>query len=201
MSAAPDLDPYLHDPNRWGVSLAQSAELMLPCLDATGARSVVEVGAFAGDLTRVLVHWARESGATVAAVDPSPQEGLVALDREHPSLELIRETSLEALPRIPLPDAIVIDGDHNYFTVGEELRLIAERAPRAPSRYCSSTTCAGRTRRRDDYFAAEAIPAEHATRSPATAAASSPGDPGAAPRRAAVPELGGARGRRRATGC
>ena len=38
--------------------MAQSAELMLPCLDAAGARSVVEVGAFAGDLTRVLVDWA-----------------------------------------------------------------------------------------------------------------------------------------------
>ena len=50
-----DFDPYLNDPERWGVSLAQSAEIMLPCLDAAGARSVVEVGAFAGDLTRVLV--------------------------------------------------------------------------------------------------------------------------------------------------
>ena len=44
-------DPYRNDPQRWGVSLAQSAEIMLPCLDAAAARSVVEVGAFAGDLT------------------------------------------------------------------------------------------------------------------------------------------------------
>ena len=27
-----------------------------------------------------------------------------------------------------LPDAVVIDGDHNYFTLSEELRLIAELA-------------------------------------------------------------------------
>ena len=52
-------DPFLNDPDRWGVSMAQHAELMLPCLDAAGVRSIVEVGAFAGDLTRVLVEWAR----------------------------------------------------------------------------------------------------------------------------------------------
>ena len=55
---------------------------MLPCLDAVGARSVVEVGAFAGDLTRLLVDWAAESGARVAAIDPSPQDQLVQLDRD-----------------------------------------------------------------------------------------------------------------------
>ena len=31
----PEFDPYLNDPERWGVSLAQMAELMLPCLDAS----------------------------------------------------------------------------------------------------------------------------------------------------------------------
>ena len=36
------------------------AEMMLPCLDAVGARSIVEVGAFAGDLTMLLVDWAAE---------------------------------------------------------------------------------------------------------------------------------------------
>ena len=76
---------------------------MLPCLDAAGARSVVEIGAYAGDLTRVLVDWASGSGARVGAVDPSPQDGLIALARAHSELELIHETSLEALPRIELP--------------------------------------------------------------------------------------------------
>jgi len=55
LSTPPRFDPYDHDPDRWGVSLSHAAELMLPCLDAAGVRSVVEVGAFAGDLTRVLV--------------------------------------------------------------------------------------------------------------------------------------------------
>ena len=40
-------DPYATDPTRWAHSMAHHAALMLPCLDATGARLVVEIGAFA----------------------------------------------------------------------------------------------------------------------------------------------------------
>src|SRR5947208_16209753 len=54
-----DLDPYLHDPLQWGASMAHHAELLRACLHAVGARSVVEVGAYAGDLTRVLADWAQ----------------------------------------------------------------------------------------------------------------------------------------------
>ena len=35
-------------------------------------------------------------------------------------------------PTFELTDAVIIDGDHNYFTVSEELRLIAERAGDGP---------------------------------------------------------------------
>jgi Methyltransferase domain len=154
-------DPYLNDPERWGVSMAQMAELMLPCLEAAGARSVVEVGAFAGDLTRVLVDWADTSGARVAAVDPSPQDGLVQLAADHAELELIRQTSLEALPNLPLPDAVIIDGDHNYYTVSEELRLIGARADGADLPLLLFHDVAWPHGRRDDYFEPAAIPDDY----------------------------------------
>src|SRR3954453_10715230 len=125
---------------------------MLPCLEAAGVRSVVEVGAFAGDLTRVLVAWAAGAGATVGAIDPSPQPGLVELAERHPELELIRETSLEALPRIPLPDAVVIDGDHNWYTVLEELRGIGDRGGGAELPLILFHDVCWPHARRDDYF-------------------------------------------------
>lgn len=157
MSDAPHLDPYHSDPDRWGTSLAQVQEIMRPVLDAAGVTSIVEVGAFAGDLTRVLVDWAAASGATVGAVDPSPQPGLVQLAEERPQVALVRETSLEALTHVDLPDAFVIDGDHNYWTVGEELRLIAERAGDAVPLLLFHDVCWPHARR-DDYFDAEQVP-------------------------------------------
>jgi hypothetical protein len=156
--SGPDFDPYSHDPDRWGTSLAQSAELMLPCLNAAGVRSIVEIGAFAGDLTRVLAAWAEGAGATVAAIDPLPQPDLVALAEGNSGVELVRETSLDALPHIPMPDAIVVDGDHNYFTVREELRIIGERAPGAELPLLLFHDVCWPHGRRDDYYTPEAIP-------------------------------------------
>jgi hypothetical protein len=190
-------DPYLNDPDRWGTSMAQMAEIMLPCLDAVGARSVVEVGAFAGDLTRVLVDWAGGSGARVTAIDPSPQDGLVRLDAEHSGLELIRQTSLEALPHIEPPDAVVIDGDHNYYTVSEELRLIAERVGGGQLPLLLFHDVCWPHARRDDYFAPDLIPDDYRQPLAGTSGGIFPGDeglrPGGLPYPRSAARQGGAR--------
>lgn len=154
------------------------AEVMLPCLEAAGARSIVEVGAFAGDLTSLLLDWAAERGARVSAIDPSPEEDLVRLDRERPELELIRETSLEALPRVPMPDVVIIDGDHNYYTVSEELRLIGGRAPGAELPLLLFHDVCWPHGRRDDYFAPDQIPEEYRQPLAGNAGGLSPGEPG-----------------------
>ena len=153
-----EFDPYLSDPDRWGVSLVQLTELIIACLDAARARSVAEVGAFAGDLTRVLVAWASGRGARVVAIDPSPQESLIGLDESAAELELIRQTSLEALTQTPLPDVVIIDGDHNYYTVSEELRLIGERAPGTELPLLLFHDVCWPHGRRDDYFNENEIP-------------------------------------------
>lgn len=140
--------------------MAQMAELMLACLDAAGASSVMEVGAFAGDLTRVLSEWAAGTGARITAIDPAPQDGLVELAAERPELELVRETSLEALTRLPTPDAVVIDGDHNYYTVSEELKRISERARDSRLPLVLMHDVCWPHGRRDDYFDIEQIPEE-----------------------------------------
>jgi SAM-dependent methyltransferase len=173
-----EIEPFPNDPDRWGVSLVNNAELMLPCLEAAGARSVVEVGAFAGDLTRVLLDWARVAGATVFAIDPSPQAQLEQLDADRDDLELLRATSLEALATMPvLPDAVIIDGDHNWFTVSEELRIIAERAGDGEFPLVLFHDVAWPHARRDDYFAPEQVPEEFRQRT-VDDAGLFPGDPG-----------------------
>jgi Methyltransferase domain len=156
-----DIDPYANDPGRWGASLVTLAEIIVPCLDAAGARSVVEVGAYAGDLTRLLVEWAADSGARVTAIDPAPRDPLVALERERPELDLIRATSHEALAGIAPPDAAIIDGDHNWFTVSEELRLIAAGADGAELPLLLFHDVAWPHARRDDYYDPRLVPEEH----------------------------------------
>ena len=149
----------LHDPPGWGYSLANVRELILACLDAAGVRSILEIGAFAGELTEPMLDWAATSGASIATIDPVPPDPLLKLCNAHPELELLRETSHEVLRRLEsLPDSIVIDGDHNYFTLTEELRLIAEKAgsERIPLLFFHDV-CWPHARR-DTYYALERIP-------------------------------------------
>jgi hypothetical protein len=60
-----------------------------------------------------------------------------------------------------MPDAVVIDGDHNWWTVSEELRILAERAPGADLPLLLFHDVCWPHARRDDYFDASLIPAEH----------------------------------------
>jgi hypothetical protein len=156
----PDLqfNPYVNDIGRLGVALTNFAEILIPCLEAVGARAVVEVGAYAGDLTGLLLDWAERSGAKVIAVDPKPQRELEELHGRRPELELLRETSLEALRRIEFPDAVIIDGDHNYYTVSEELALTAERARDDALPLLVLHDVGWPHGRRDDYFDPELVP-------------------------------------------
>jgi hypothetical protein len=141
--------------------LADFSEVLFRCLDAVSPSKVVEVGAYRGQFTRELLEWGAGSGVEVAAVEPDPPAELIDLSRRHPELELIGKPSLEALRELPPADALIIDGDHNYFTVLGELRSIAEgaRAERMP--FVALHDVCWPHARRDTYYEPERIPVEH----------------------------------------
>jgi SAM-dependent methyltransferase len=166
-----------NDPGRWGHSLANLAEILIPLLDAVEARSVVEIGAYAGDLTGELLTWADRTGARVIAVDPSPQRELTELAGRDERLELVHARSQEALPGLPAVDAVIVDGDHNYYTVSDELRTIGERllGPDGPL-ILLHDVCWPHARR-DSYYAPARIP-EEARQPMVEGGGLVPGDPG-----------------------
>src|SRR4051794_37275161 len=102
------------DPDENAASIVNAAELVYGALDAAGARSVAEIGAFHGKSTRELLGWAERSGARVMAIDPTPEPALRELAGERPDLELIESTSIEALADLDA-DAVILDGDHNHY--------------------------------------------------------------------------------------
>src|SRR5687767_14095162 len=105
------------DPNKLGYSLANVAEILIDCLEAAGVRSVLEIGAYRGELTAELLDWAARSQARIIAVEPQPPSQLLELAASRPELELLRETRHQSLARLDRQDAVVIDGDHNYYTL------------------------------------------------------------------------------------
>jgi hypothetical protein len=149
----------LTNPAPLGYSLSNVRELLLGCLEAVHARSILEIGSYEGDLTVEVLAWAKESGAEVATVDPDPPPKLRERSRAHPELVVHEATSHEVLAELEAaPDAVIIDGDHNYFTLSEELRLIAGLAGGDPLPLLMFHDVCWPHARRDTYYDADRIP-------------------------------------------
>ncbi len=122
---------------------------------------MVEVGTYRGKLTGQLVKRAAEVGGEVASIDPVSQAEPLELEKNTAALRLVTRTSHEALADLPRPDALILDGDHNYYTLSEELRLIAERAPGAELPLLLLHDVAWPLGRRDSYADPVRIPEGH----------------------------------------
>jgi hypothetical protein len=144
----------------WFTSPTNNAEFLFGSHEAAGARSVIEVGAYEGELTQVLLDWAEPHGGRVVAIDPDPQPPLARLADERDDLELVRALSHDALDDIDLTDAVILDGDHNYFTVAGELSRIAALAGDGPLPLLLFHDVGWPHGRRDAYCAVEQIPEE-----------------------------------------
>ena len=94
-----------------------------PLLEATHDQAVLEIGAGSGCLTRRLIEG---SHAVVHAVDPTPQFDPQVLAGATDRLVLYPERSLSVLSALPAVGLAILDGDPNYYTVANELRLLAD---------------------------------------------------------------------------
>jgi hypothetical protein len=111
-------------------SLVFFREILLEALDRAGARRIAEVGAEYGTFTQELCDHARRTGGQLITIDPAPQPQAIEFFEQHrddPHFRFIERTSLEALASLAGIDAYIIDGDHNYHTVREELEIISAR--------------------------------------------------------------------------
>jgi GT2 family glycosyltransferase/glycosyltransferase involved in cell wall biosynthesis len=103
------------------------AAVIQPLLEAGRARTIVEIGAERGILTRELAAFARAHGGVLHSVDPAPLFDVNSYEKEFgAAFEFHRALSLDALPQIGPVDMALIDGDHNWFTVLAELRLLRD---------------------------------------------------------------------------
>jgi hypothetical protein len=100
-----------------------------PVIETAAPRRMMEIGAEFGWNTEPLLEYCRQTGCRLEIIDPVPLPSLQAVlarfDAEYVFHPL---KSLEAIPRIAPVDLILLDGDHNWFTVYNELQLIFRRA-------------------------------------------------------------------------
>ncbi|HEU0195786.1 MAG TPA: class I SAM-dependent methyltransferase [Nevskiaceae bacterium] len=143
-------------------SLGEFSSVTVAILDAVDAHRVAEIGSEHGGNTALLANWLRPSGGTLVSVDPAPSEAFLEWLHKHgEGVEHVSRPSLESIDDVGACDAWFIDGDHNWYTVFHELRLIhaVQRRARQPFLVILHDVgwpCA----RRDQYYAPERIPAD-----------------------------------------
>ncbi|MES2336693.1 MAG: class I SAM-dependent methyltransferase [Pseudomonadota bacterium] len=140
-------------------SMAMFGDLILDMLKVADAKRIVEIGADYGGMSGLLADYAGANGGALTSIDPEVQAGFLDWLKDHPEVIHVVEPSLTALAHTGVADAYVIDGDHNWYTVFNELALIrgacrAAGTPLLALLHDVSWPCA----RRDFYYAPERIP-------------------------------------------
>ena len=121
---------------------------------------IVEIGADKGANTSKILDFCRTHGAVAHVIDPAPKFPVSEWQEEYGEAFVFhRQLSLDALPEIEAMDAVLVDGDHNWYTVFHELKLVeatAEGAADLPVVLLHDVDWP--YGRRDLYYAPETIP-------------------------------------------
>jgi hypothetical protein len=136
-------------------------DIIKPIFIEENVKSVVEIGSEFGDNTMNILEYCSENEGHLTSIDPAPAFDYLKLEEEHGCFTLMKDISLNALPKIKKYDAILIDGDHNWYTVFNELKIVEKSAlnnNKFPIVFLHDTEWP--YARRDMYYIPETIPAE-----------------------------------------
>ena len=134
--------------------------IVAPLIDIVRPTRVVEIGALRGDTTARLLDQLGEA-AELHVIDPAPLFDPEDHERRFPGRYVFhRDLSLNVLPTLPPVDLALIDGDHNWYTVFNELELLRRRAREQskPAPVLVLHDVSWPYGRRDGYYAPERIP-------------------------------------------
>lgn len=144
--------------------LAFWPDVIRPILEVLHPANIVEIGSEAGKTTRLLLEFARDEDARVHAIDPAPVFDAETWNREFQGhFSFIRLPSLVGLPAVDQFDVVLIDGDHNWYTVFNELQLIERLSKQIgqPMPLIFLHDVGWPYGRRDLYYSPSTIPEEH----------------------------------------
>lgn len=100
--------------------------IIKPVIKMVGAQSVLEIGAQNGYTTQKLIEYMDSIEGKIHSIDPYPNFDYGTWERDSKSeFKMHLGLSLEVLPQLPAFDVYLIDGDHNWYTVYNELKVIS----------------------------------------------------------------------------
>lgn len=108
-------------------SMTNFKEIFKEVLINIKPKIIVEIGCEYAGSTIQFLEYCKENESVLYIIDPNP---FVDVDKTLINYsgyyKFIKKRSIEALKDIPKADLYIIDGDHNYWTVMNELKIIFE---------------------------------------------------------------------------
>lgn len=128
-----------------------------PAASCLKPASVVKVGCASEDCAHDLLRLCEKNRATLHLIEKQPGLDVAELEKKHEShLVFHQSLALNALPEIERMDMVLMDGDPNWYTVFNALKLIEKRVQGFP---CVLVASVGWPYgRRDCYLDPEVIP-------------------------------------------
>lgn len=137
--------------------------VLRPLLEAAAAQHVIEIGADKGRTSTRLARWCCNRAARADIIDPAPDFDTSALEQAFPGVVHVHlAPSLEVLAGLPVSDVVLIDGDHNWYTVYHEVMMLlgSAEAPLARPPILVLHDTEWPWGRRDAYYDIDRIPPE-----------------------------------------
>lgn len=147
---------------KWITSMESFAPIIMPILEMIQPKHIGEIGAAEGGHTRLLYEFLKKTNGRLTTIDPFPRGSFLEwVQTTKPIVNHIADYSFNAIASMNAVDVWFIDGDHNWFTVFNELRLIdllSKRDSKYPLIYLHDIEwpCG----RRDMYYDPTRIPQE-----------------------------------------
>lgn len=142
-------------------SLSELKSIYLPILDLVKPRTIGEIGVeFAGN-TEILLSKLNEYEAHLYSIEPYPTTSVKELFDKIEKATLLVDKSLDVIKKLPEIDVWFIDGDHNWYTVFNELVEIDKINKENNESIIFLHDVGFPWARRDLYYNPEAIPKEH----------------------------------------
>ncbi len=142
-------------------SMHEFSDLIVPGLVIAGVDNIVEIGAEFGGMSTLLAAYCGERGGRLTSIDPAPKPEFIQWLGTQANVEHVPLPSLDAIAQMENVDAWVIDGDHNWYTVYNELKLVRDVCRRNGKPLLAFLHDIGWPGgRRDMYYAPDRIPAE-----------------------------------------
>ena len=130
-------------------------------LDVLRPNSICEIGIESGKMTSTILDYCKKNNCLYVGIDPHISEEAKKILSCYKSENVLfhEKFSVEVLKTIPLNDIYFIDGDHNYYTVYNEVSLIIDNMIKSNKPACIfyhdiSWPCG----RRDFYYNPNQIP-------------------------------------------